>query len=140
MILPLQGTALLSLSEKDEVAFEVGRGLAELGFRIMATDGTYRFLQGRGVPCERINKLSEGRPNILDAITNKSIQLVINTPAGKRSSRADDSYIRKAVIRHKLPYVTTLAAARAAVKGIAEGRGIGLAEVRSLQSYHQGLK
>jgi carbamoyl-phosphate synthase large subunit len=140
MILPLQGTALVSLSERDEVAFEVGRDLVGMGFRLLATDGTYRFFQERGVACERINKLSEGRPNILDAITNKSIQLVINTPAGKRSSRTDDSYIRKAAIKHKLPYVTTLAAARAAVKGIAECRSLGSAGVRSLQSYHQGLK
>ena len=86
-----------------------------------------------------INKLSEGRPNLADAITNKSIQLVINTPAGKRS-RSDDSYIRKAAIKHKLPYVTTLAAARAAVRGIADCRKLGAAEVRSLQSYHQSLK
>ncbi len=139
MVLPLQGTALISLAEKDEVALEVGRSLLEQGFRIVATDGTHRFFTQNGIACERINKLSEGRPNIADAITNKGIQLVINTPAGKRS-RSDDSYIRKAAIRHKLPYVTTLAAARAAVKGIADCRRLGSAEVRSLQSYHQALQ
>jgi carbamoyl-phosphate synthase large subunit len=139
MVLPLQGTALVSLAEKDEVALEVGRSLVEQGFKILATDGTHRFYAQNGITCERINKLSEGRPNIADAITNKSIQLVINTPAGKRS-RSDDSYIRKAAIKHKLPYVTTLAAARAAIRGIADCRKFGAAEVRSLQSYHQALK
>jgi carbamoyl-phosphate synthase large subunit len=139
MILPLQGTALVSLAEKDDVALEVGRSLLEQGFKILATAGTHLFYAQNGIACERINKLNEGRPNIADAITNKGIQLVINTPAGKRS-RSDDSYIRKAAIRHKLPYVTTLAAARAAIRGIADCRRLGAAEVRSLQSYHQSLE
>ncbi len=138
-VLPLSGTVLVSLADKDAVALEVARKLVALGFKVLATDGTYRFLTENGITCERINKLSEGRPNILDAITNKGIQLVINTPAGKRSLH-DDSYIRKAAIRHKLPYVTTLAAARAAVRGIAECIQSGSVGVRSLQAYHEPLR
>ncbi|MCL5282635.1 MAG: hypothetical protein M1376_22335, partial [Planctomycetes bacterium] len=87
---------------------------------------------------EQILKMHQGRPNIIDAIKNGEIQLVINTPVG-RTSTHDDSYIRKAAIKYKLPYITTTAAAAAAVKGIAEARN-GTAPVRSLQSYHAGIK
>jgi carbamoyl-phosphate synthase large subunit len=85
-----------------------------------------------------ILKEHEGRPNITDAIKNKEIQLVINTPVGKLSTR-DDSYIRKAAIKYKVPYITTLAAAMAAAKGIAAYRE-GKADVTSLQKYHAAIK
>ncbi|NLF15682.1 MAG: carbamoyl-phosphate synthase large subunit, partial [Lentisphaerae bacterium] len=137
--LPLSGSVLVSLVDKNAVALEVGRGLVALGFKVLATEHTYEFFQKNGIACERINKLSEGRPNILDAITNKAIQLVINTPAGKRSLH-DDSYIRKAAIRHRLPYITTLAAARAAVKGIADCSKFGKSGVNSLQNYHAKIQ
>ncbi len=132
--LPLEGTVLISLADKTQAAAEVGRAFAGLGFRIKATDGTHRFFQQQGIPSERINKELQGRPNITDGIKNREIHLVVNTPIGKRSQQ-DDSYIRKAAIRHKVPYVTTLAAALASARGIAETHS-GRAGVRSLQSYH----
>jgi carbamoyl-phosphate synthase large subunit len=91
-----------------------------------------------GLETERILKMHEGRPNIVDAIKNNEIQLIINTPAGK-ISKYDDSYIRKAAIKYKVPYITTTAAAAASAKGIAARRN-GEAPVRSLQSYHSGIK
>jgi carbamoyl-phosphate synthase large subunit len=137
--LPLEGTVLITVSEHDRPAvFEVARRFADLGFRIKATAGTGQFLTGRGIAAEVIMKMYEGRPNIVDAIMNREIQLVINTPAGKTSQR-DDSYIRKTAIKYKVPYITTLAAALAAATGIAacrEGKG----EVKSLQSYHADIK
>ncbi len=136
--LPLSGTVLISLVEKNTAAVEVGRGFASMGFTIKATEGTFDFLSARGVPCERINKQHEGRPNIVDGIVNGEIQAVVNTPAGKMSM-TDDSYIRKAAIKHRIPYFTTLAAAAAAVKGIAACRQ-GKSGVFSLQSYHAAIK
>jgi carbamoyl-phosphate synthase large subunit len=133
--LPLQGTVLLTVADKDKQAIvDVGRRFFELGFTLKATAGTGEFLARQGVPSERIFKLREGRPHIADAIMDGEIQLVINTPAGK-ASKADDSYIRKAAIRYRVPYITTVAAAAAAVKGIAACRD-GRPEVKSLQSYH----
>jgi carbamoyl-phosphate synthase large subunit len=135
--LPLEGTVLISLAEKGDLAADVGRRFADLGFKILATEGTQQFLAERGVPVERINKLREGRPNIMDAIINKSIQLLVNTPAGKKS-QSDDSYMRKEAIRTKLPYITTLTAAVAAAKGIAAARGQ-KKDVKSLQAYHADI-
>jgi len=137
--LPLEGTALITVADKDkEGAVEVAKELAGLGFSLRATTGTMAFLEQHGIDAERINKMREQRPHIGDAITNGEIQLVINTPRGK-ASKADDSYIRKAAIRHKVPYITTMAAAKAAVKGIAETLK-GKAEVKSLQEYHADIK
>ena len=133
--LPESGTVLLSVAEKNDAVVEVGRRCAEMGFKIRATAGTHAFLARHGIPSEPIYKLTEGRPNIIDEIVNGEIQLVINTPIGKRS-QIDDSYIRKAAIKYKLPYITTLAAALATVKGIAASRA-GHGDVRSLQSYHE---
>ena len=137
--LPAQGAVLLSVADGDKRAVvEVARLFRELGFKIRATRGTHEVLSQNGIEAEPILKMHEGRPNIVDAITNKEIQLVINTPSGKQSQH-DDSYIRKAAIKYKVPYITTLAAAIAAAKGIAafrKGRG----EVKSLQSYHADIK
>ncbi len=135
--LPREGTVLLSVAEKDEQLAFVGSEFQRLGFCIRATRGTCAFLQAKGIAAEPINKQMEGRPNITDAIANKEIQLVINTPAG-RQSQTDDSYIRKAAIRCKIPYITTMAAAIASVKGISADR-LSRSGVRSLQSYHQSL-
>jgi len=136
--LPMEGTVLITVSAKDRPAVrEVARQFADLGFKIRATRGTQAFLAEEGIDAEVINKLNEGRPNIADAIKNREIQLVINTPAGKLGT-SDDSYIRKLAVRYKVPYITTLTAALAAARGIAamkQGRGA----VRSLQSYHQGI-
>ena len=104
----------------------------------MATAGTHAFLSSQGIPSVSILKEHEGRPNITDAIKNKEIQLVINTPIGKLS-RYDDSYIRKAAIKYRVPYITTLAAAIAAAKGIAAYRE-GKSDVRALQKYHSDIK
>jgi len=133
--IPLSGTVLITVAGADKAgAVEAGRRFASLGFRIVATEGTQLSLTEGGVPAEPILKLQEGRPNIVDAIKNGEIQLVVNTPARKESIY-DDSYIRKAAVANKVPYITTTAAAIAAAKGIEairKGRGT----VRSLQEYH----
>jgi len=137
--LPTGGTVLITVSEGDRPAVtEVARQFASLGFNIRATAGTHAFLSSQGIYSEPILKEHEGRPNITDAIKNKEIQLVINTPAGKLS-KYDDSYIRKAAVKYKVPYITTLAAATAAAKGIAACRQ-GKSDVNSLQSYHANIK
>jgi len=137
--LPVKGTVLITVAEPDRVAAaEVAREFIKLGFKIKATAGTSAYLGERGMTAERILKEHEGRPNITDAIKNKEIQLVINTPSGKLS-KYDDSYIRKAAIKYKVPYITTLTAAMAAAKGIAAYTS-GKSEVKSLQSYHADIK
>ena len=137
--LPIDGAALISLFSKDlPAALEVATRFAELGFRIKTTRGTHRFLARHGIKSELILKMHEGRPNIADGIKNREIQLVINTPSGKLS-KYDDSYIRKEAIKYKVTYITTLAAAAAAAKGIAAYRN-GKLEVKSLQSYHADIK
>jgi carbamoyl-phosphate synthase large subunit len=136
--LPTHGSVLISVSERDRsAALPVAMEFARLGFRLRATRGTHGFLREHGVTCELALKLHEGRPNLVDEITNGVVNLVINTPLG-RASQADDAYLRKAAIRHKVPYVTTLAAAAAAAKGI-EACQRGAAGVRSLQSYHAAI-
>ncbi|MCJ7759774.1 carbamoyl-phosphate synthase large subunit, partial [Candidatus Bathyarchaeota archaeon] len=136
--LPIDGTVLITVSERDRPAIgEVARQFANLGFNIKATAGTHAFLVSQGIKSQAILKEHEGRPNITDAIENGDIQLVINTPAGKLS-KYDDSYIRKAAIRHRVPYITTLTAAMAAAKGITAYRE-GKSDVKSLQSYHADI-
>jgi len=137
--LPTSGTVLITVSERDRPAVgDVAKQFADLGFEIRATVGTHAFLKSKGIASEPILKQHEGRPNITDAIKNKEIQLVINTPAGKLS-KYDDSYIRKTAIKHKVPYITTLAAAAAAARGIAAYRE-GKSSVKSLQRYHADIK
>jgi carbamoyl-phosphate synthase large subunit len=134
-LLPTEGTILITVSEKDRPAVaSVAKDFAELGFRIKATRGTHQFLASQGIESELILKMHEGRPNIADGITNGEIHLVVNTPVGKLS-QYDDSYIRKTAIKYKVPYITTLAAAAAAIRGIAAYRK-GSLGVKSLQSYH----
>ena len=116
--LPVKGTALLTVADKDKpFLVSIARGLKDLDFKILATENTVNFLKEKGIESTRINKLHEGRPNIADAIENKEINLIINTPIG-RSSKYDDSYIRMKAIQHKIPYITSMAAADASVKGI----------------------
>ena len=137
--LPTEGTVLMTVSPADRPAvYDVARQFADLGFKIVATQGTHEFLAGKEVNTELILKMHEGRPNIADAIMNGEIHLVINTPSGKLSLD-DDSYIRKTAIKYKVPYITTLAAAMAAVKGIAEYRQY-QPGVKSLQSYHADIE
>ena len=136
--LPCGGTVLITVSEADRPAvLEVARQFHQLGFKIMATQGTHKFLVEQNIPGEQVLKLHEGRPNIVDIIKNREIHLVVNTPGGKLS-KFDDSYIRKAAIKYKVPYITTLAGALAAARGIAAARQQ-KHQVRSLQSYHTGI-
>ena len=137
--LPCEGAVLITVSENDRPGvLEVARQFAHLGFKIKATQGTHKFLTEQGIESERISKLHEDRPHIVDAIKSQEIQLIVNTPSGKLSKH-DDSYIRKAAINYKIPYITTLAGALAAARGIGEIRR-GRSQVRSLQSYHAGIK
>ncbi|MBW1781466.1 MAG: carbamoyl-phosphate synthase large subunit [Deltaproteobacteria bacterium] len=139
LILPSEGTVLITVSEADRPAvLEVARQFSKLGFNIKATNGTHRFLAECGIDAGLILKMHEGRPNIVDGIKNNEIQLVVNTPSGKLS-KYDDSYIRKAAIKYKVPYITTIAAALAATRGIAKNRQ-GHGGVKSLQSYHLDIK
>ena len=137
-VLPTEGTVLISTPEKTGMLESIGKEFQKLGFKILSTGGTHDFLASKGVKSEVILKLHEGRPNINDAIANKQISLVVNTPIGKRGY-TDDSYIRKAAIKHKIPYITTLPAALAAAKGIAAYKK-GKAGVTSLQEYQKNFK
>jgi len=137
--LPLSGTVLITVSEGDKPSVSgVAKQFKNLGFTIKATKGTHLFLSKKEVESESILKMYEGRPNIIDSIKNGEIQLIINTPSG-RKSKYDDSYIRKAAIKYKIPYITTVAAAAAAAKGI-EAFQKKQSEVKSLQSYHADIK
>ena len=137
-LLPLEGAVLITVAERDRGQLPaVAQRFVELGFSLLATQGTAAYLQQHGITAKPVLKLYEGRPNVGDVITNKEVQLVINTPAGK-SSIHDDSYIRKAAIKHKIPYITTMAAAVAAAEGIA-ARKSGQEAIRSLQEYHASL-
>jgi carbamoyl-phosphate synthase large subunit len=138
-VLPLSGSVLISVAEKDrEGVYEVAKGFESLGFRIVATRGTSAYLKSRGIRSDVINKLFEGRPNIEDAIKNHQLDVIVNTPSGSRRSSSDDSYIRKSAIRYNIPYITTLTAALAGVKGITEKIRKPNEHVRSLQEYHRG--
>jgi carbamoyl-phosphate synthase large subunit len=137
--LPSEGAVLITVVDSDKSAVvATAKEFTKLGFHIKSTDGTHKFLAGKGVKSERVLKMHEGRPNIVDAIKNGEIQLVINTPSGK-ISKHDDSYIRKTAIKYKVPYITTAAAAAAAVKGIS-ARLKGDPKVRSVQGYHAAIK
>ncbi len=137
--LPLSGTVLITVADKDKVAaIDVARRFQSLGFSILATGGTREALARHAIPSQPANKMHESRPHIADLIKNGDIQIVINTPRGK-ASKVDDSYIRKAAIRYKVPYVTTLAAALAAAKGIAACKNSPV-EVKSLQGYHADFR
>ncbi|QSX09022.1 carbamoyl-phosphate synthase large subunit [Alkalibacter rhizosphaerae] len=139
--LPTEGTVLISVNDKDkESVLPVARKFAEIGFHIKATGGTHAFLKDNHIDAQEINKLFETKPNILDAIANGEIQLVINTPSGKRS-QSDGSFIRKSSIRHKVPYITTVTAALASVKGIESQKfNTDPEPVKSLQEYHKAME
>ena len=137
--LPSTGTVLITIADPDKSSgLEVARKFQKLGFEIMATTGTKKFFDTHKVKTQFIRKMHEGRPNITDAIKNNEIQLIINTPSG-RLSQHDDSYIRKTAIKHKIPYITTTAAAIAAAKGIEAFRQT-TTHVKPLQTYHADIK
>ena len=134
--LPLEGTVLISVNRKDkDEVVDVAGSFVNDGFKVLATGGTYDLIAEAGLPVTKIKKLYEGRPNILDAITNGEIDLIINSPVGKESVH-DDSYLRKAAIKARIPYMTTMAAAKATAEGIAYVKKNGSSEVRSLQELH----
>ena len=134
--LPASGTVFISVNDRHkEAVAPIARRLADLQFKIVATGGTHAYLQAQGIPSEPIFKIQQGRPNILDAIKNKSIALMINTPAGEMS-QADDGKIRQAAVVYGIPYTTTLAGASAAVSGIESLKKNGTVRIRSLQEFH----
>lgn len=137
--LPVNGTVLITIADRDKhKILETARNFVQMNFKILATAGTQQFLGENGIEAETILKVHEGRPNIVDAIKNGDIQLVINTPAGKQSEY-DDSYIRKTSIKFKIPYITTTSAALASSKGIKD-RQNGQYHVKSLQEYHSEIE
>lgn len=134
--LPLSGTVLISVSDKDKPEIvDVARDFAETGFKIIASRNTCKLLREAGIEAEMINKLQEGRPNVLDLITNGEVDLIVNTPIGQ-DRVWDDSYLRKSAIKKKIPYMTTIAAAKATVSGIKSMKMQGCGEVNSLQELH----
>ena len=138
--LPLSGTVLISVRDKDKgEVVEVARSFADDGFQIVATGGTYDLIQEAKIPVKKVKKLYEGRPNIRDMITNGDIQLIINTPVGKDSIH-DDSYLRKAAIKAKIPYMTTMAAAKTTADGIHYVKSHERGEIKSLQEIHSEIR
>ncbi len=134
--LPLEGAVLVTVNDHDKpTVLPIARRLHELGFRILATEGTERYLRGRGVPAERVMKVHEGRPNAIDLIVSGEVHLLINTPLGK-FTQADDYAIRRAALVHRVPYTTTMSAASAACDAIIALRSR-TGSVRSLQEWHE---
>ncbi|NQT07207.1 MAG: carbamoyl-phosphate synthase large subunit, partial [Candidatus Omnitrophica bacterium] len=134
--LPLSGSALLTVADKDKQDLvPIAKDIQKVGLEIYATENTARYLKNNGIECNIIKKLHEGRPNIADAIKNNEINLIINTPVGK-SSKYDDSYIRMKAIQHKIPYITSMAAAAASVKGIEEMKNSKFSP-KALQDYYK---
>ncbi len=134
--LPLGGTVLISVNDRDkDELIAVAEGFRRCGFRIVATKGTCSAIQAAGIPAEAVGKINEKRPNVLDLITNGNIDIVVNTPIGKQSA-LDDSYIRKASIKARIPYITTMAAAMATVEGIYDVKHRSRTDVTSLQQFH----
>ena len=137
-ILPLSGSVLISVGKSDrDESVELSKRFLDLGFKIFATRGTHAYLASKGIQAEVINKLQEGRPNIEDAIKNRQLDMIVNTPSGSRCSNEDGSYIRKSAIRYGIPYMTTVTAAMAGVQGIAEKAKDSGQSIRSLQEYHR---
>lgn len=136
--LPLSGTVLISVNHRDKPeVIEIAQGFERMGFKILSTGRTHALLVENGIQTEEIFKLGEGRPDILDAIKNKEIDLMVNTPSTKNKSIQDDSYIRKAAIKHRIPYFTTIAAAAATVAAIEAAKNGEVMDVKSLQDYQK---
>ena len=137
--LPLEGTVLISVNDKDKnEVVEVAKAFKENGFNIVATGGTYDLITSEGIEATKVKKLYEGRPNVADMITNGEVQLVVNTPIGK-DSVTEDSYLRKAAIKAKIPYFTTIAAAKATAEGINYVKSHECNELKSLQELHSEI-
>ncbi|CAN5705936.1 carbamoyl-phosphate synthase large subunit [soil metagenome] len=133
MDLPMEGMVILTVNDRDKpTVTPIARRLHDMGFRMVATDGTARYLRARGVPCEFIFKVNEGRPNMVDRLISGEVALLINTPLGKQS-QYDDYATRRAAIAYKVPYITTMSAASAVADAISALRSR-TREVRSLQA------
>ncbi|MBQ9390817.1 MAG: carbamoyl-phosphate synthase large subunit [Lachnospiraceae bacterium] len=138
--LPLEGTVLISVNDKDKPeVVEIAKQFHEDGFKILGTGRTYDLIVEAGIPATKVKKLYEGRPNIKDMITNGDIDLIVNTPVGKECVN-DDSYLRKAAIKAQVPYMTTMAAARATAQGIHYIKTNTEESVKSLQEFHSEIK
>ena len=138
--LPLEGTVLFSVNDRDKAeVVEIAQSFNEAGFNIIATGRTCDLITEAGIPAKKVKKLSEGRPCILDFINNGDVNLIVNTPAGK-DSLSDDSYLRKAAIKAKVPYMTTMAAAKATADGLLYMKANAESEVKSIQELHAEIK
>ena len=138
--LPSEGTVLLSVNDMDKPELiEVAKGFYECGFKLMGTGRPYDIMKAAGLPAEKVAKIDEGRPNVLDKITNKSVNIIINTPLDKKGL-GDDSYIRKAAVKGKIPYFTNMAAAKATVQALKTIKKNGHLEVKSLQEFHSEIQ
>lgn len=137
--LPLEGSVFLSVNDndKDELV-DVAEKFHNAGFKIIATSGCYNMITKAGIPATKVNKKFEGDPNITGLIAEDKVDMIINTPAGKTSMH-DDSYIRKAAINGRIPYVTTMAAAKASVEGILAAKNTKEFKVKALQEFHQDM-
>ena len=139
--LPLSGTVVLSISDKDkDELVELGRAFVDAGFEIVATKGTRDVLVEAGIPAMRTLKYSEGRPNIIDLITNGDADLVINTPSNSTKAIDDGSMMRRTAIKAHTAYMTTMAAGKAAAVGIKTVKELGSSTVKSLQEIHASIK
>lgn len=139
--IPSEGTVLMSVSDRDkDEAAKVAQAFVDAGFAVVATKGTCELLNEAGIKAEHINKLGEGRPNILDALANGEIAIVVNTPASSTESHEDDSYIRKSAIKNHVPYMTTLAATYVTAMGVKESKENEGSGVRSLQEIHATIQ
>ena len=135
MKLPTKGTVFVSVRKEDkQKILPVVKKLKELGFTILATNGTAEFLRKNGIDAKVVLKVSQGRPNILDLIINKQVDLIINTPSGKRG-KTEGYYIRRAAVDHGIPYITTVSGAMAAVKGIEAVKHA--MTIKPIQEYHE---
>ena len=130
---------LFTIADRDKTAaLEPVRLFRDLGFHIMTTKGTHQFLMDHDIETEPVQKIEYGRPNLVDAIKNGEVHLMVNTSSGRESS-IDTSEVRKTAIKYKIPFVTTTAAAIAAAKGIA-ARKAGIPKVRPIQEYYENIR
>lgn len=139
--IPTAGTVLFSVNNHDKTELvEIAKMFAESGFKILATEGTAVALNEAGIKAERVNKMQEGSPNLVDGILNGSIQMVVNTPATREEKLFDDSYVRKTAIKANIPYMTTMAAARATAEGVKAVLENKSDSVMSLQDIHKTIE
>ena len=140
-VLPTSGTVLISVCDRDKDQLtEVASEFIKAGMKIVATGGTYQHLADAGIKAVRVLKKSEGRPNLIDMIINGEVDLVINTPSGTANSSEDGTAIRKAAIKAHVPYMTTMAAAKATALGIQAEQQVEEHRVVSLQEVHAKLR